>query len=57
MFEAGDDLSRRVLFSILARSFGFGASEPMALHVCARRARGLDLESNYVGKERERNIN
>lgn len=44
----GDSLSRLlfVLFSMFARSFGFGESEPIALHVCASRANGLDLESN-----------
>lgn len=48
----GDSLSRLlfVLFSIFARSFGFGESDPIALHVCASRAKGLDLESNVVGR-------
>jgi hypothetical protein len=60
----GDDdtLSRIfVLFSMLARSLGFGvASLPIALHVCANSASGLDFESNcccFGGEEeREREI-
>lgn len=50
-FDAGDDLSRRWLFSMFAMSLGLGASEPIALHVWASRANGLDFESNC--KERE----
>lgn len=36
-----------LLFSIFASSLGFGvASEPIALHVCANNANGLDFVSN-----------
>lgn len=44
--DDGDVLSRLALFSMFAISFGFGASEPIALHVCANKANGLDFESN-----------
>lgn len=49
----GDDLSRLSdfcrlfpLFSIFAMSLGFGASAPIALHVCANNANGLFFASN-----------
>lgn len=52
----GDNLSRLpfVLFSMLASSFGLGESDPMALHVCAKSASGLVLESNCKQKEKEK---
>lgn len=57
----GDDLSRLLsdfcrflpLFSIFAISFGFGASAPIALHVCANNANGLFFASNCVEKKKQ----
>lgn len=49
----GDNFSRLsdllkflAFFSIFATNFGFGASAPIALHVCASKANGLFFASN-----------